>query len=669
MLEGLLQHLTEFMATHRALALLLLFAFSAGEALFVVGLFVPGMVVLVGAGALVGAGRLPFFPVFAAAAAGAFVGDLLSYWIGRKYRGEVRRIHPFPRYAEMLGYGEAFIRRYGAVGVLLSHFVPGVKAVVPALAGVLGMGAWRFTAVTAITAPIWAAVVLVPSVGVGMGMSRVGAANPRLLALFVALVLLLWIAYRIVRLVTETVWPVILARIQRIADAATARAVPGARILDAVVYNREGIVAPIVWVGAAGFAVMGFVDLTFGLTTGSSLAASDQALSNLVQGFRTPPGDVAMVAITMVGDGVVLASVAAAVMAALLIHREWPLAGAAAAAMAATALFVPFTKALLERTRPTTLYSGADAFSFPSGHASLSMTVMGVVAVLLAHRLDRRSRLTVYAIAAAAAVLVAFSRIYLAAHWPSDVAAGLLFGGAMVSAFALALHNRTLAIHTAPLAAAIVAAFAVSYSFNVQAGHAAWMQRYAVVLQPQTMARAEWLGAGGRALPRRRIELSGETGERTDLQTDADPAVLAAALSSAGWRVETDPGLGILAVLPATEEIDRRPPLPLFHDGRQPVLSATREAGDGTRTVLRFWPSGYATEDGAPILLGSLTSERLRQLALGYAVIDDDDTTGAAERVAAVAALAEADGVAAVVPDGEGRAILVTRSAANPGGH
>jgi len=68
-------------------------------------------------------------------------------------------------------------------------------------------------------------------------------------------------------------------------------------------------------------------------------------------------------------------------------------------------------------------------FSFPSGHATMSTLFYGAVAALVLHLSRSRAlRAATLAIATLVILSVCYTRIYLGAHWATDVAAGILVG-------------------------------------------------------------------------------------------------------------------------------------------------------------------------------------------------------------------------------------------------
>ncbi|GAA0289491.1 phosphatase PAP2 family protein [Kineococcus aurantiacus] len=110
-------------------------------------------------------------------------------------------------------------------------------------------------------------------------------------------------------------------------------------------------------------------------------------------------------------------------------------ARAALLAGAVASVASPVVKALTDRPRPA-LEAGlttASGGSFPSGHVVASTTVVLVVAVLLVPRARRGAVLAVGAVEVA---LVAVDRVWLGAHWPTDVLGGWLLAGALVGAAA-----------------------------------------------------------------------------------------------------------------------------------------------------------------------------------------------------------------------------------------
>ena len=125
-----------------------------------------------------------------------------------------------------------------------------------------------------------------------------------------------------------------------------------------------------------------------------------------------------------------------------------------ALAVATSEIMIGTLKGLYERPRPTGSLIATTSSSFPSGHAlGAAVTAVGLVIALLPPGPTRWSwerRAVLYT------SLMALSRVYLAAHWFSDVVAGALLGGALAlgwPAVSVLLRRRRLSRRRPPRAA------------------------------------------------------------------------------------------------------------------------------------------------------------------------------------------------------------------------
>lgn len=167
----------------------------------------------------------------------------------------------------------------------------------------------------------------------------------------------------------------------------------------------------------------------------------DALASGWLERYRTAPFDRFMLIATLLGDVYVIAPIAVSLLAFLLVKRRWWLAFHMLSTYLTVIWAVSIIKNVTARSRPEALAGSLDSFSFPSGHASSATVIMGIVAVLLAYHQEPFARKIIYIAAGVVAVIISFSRIYLLAHWPSDVLAGLALGFALVTAFAWQVHS------------------------------------------------------------------------------------------------------------------------------------------------------------------------------------------------------------------------------------
>jgi len=138
------------------------FAVAIAEAVFILGLFIPSTPILLLAGGLVAQDRLPFWEVYLAAVFGAVIGDAISYSVGYWLRRRIRTVWPFRNHLPLIDRGEAFFARHGGKSVFIGRFIPGVKAVVPGIAGMYAMDYRFFSLINVTSAFAWAAAHILP---------------------------------------------------------------------------------------------------------------------------------------------------------------------------------------------------------------------------------------------------------------------------------------------------------------------------------------------------------------------------------------------------------------------------------------------------------------------------------------------------------------------------
>ena len=88
-------------------------------------------------------------------------------------------------------------------------------------------------------------------------------------------------------------------------------------------------------------------------------------------------------------------------------------------------------KSIFHRARPQTIYAEnmkIKSYSFPSGHAYGGMVFYGLLAYLAYKYLPQPWNLIATALLAVLIFLIGLSRVYLGAHFPSDVTAGWVLG-------------------------------------------------------------------------------------------------------------------------------------------------------------------------------------------------------------------------------------------------
>ena len=149
--------------------------------------------------------------------------------------------------------------------------------------------------------------------------------------------------------------------------------------------------------------------------------------------------------LNVLGGGLVTIPLRIGVSVWLIVRTRWRALAAWLLTWAIAELVLAGAKPFFHRGRPPDPLAEVVGFSFPSGHAVAgAATAVALVLVLLPAGPKRRR----WELAAVAfAFVMALSRVYLQAHWFSDVVAGVLLGaGVALGSVGLVTEIRDVAL-------------------------------------------------------------------------------------------------------------------------------------------------------------------------------------------------------------------------------
>lgn len=164
----------------------------------------------------------------------------------------------------------------------------------------------------------------------------------------------------------------------------------------------------------------------------------DDAVHRLMVDLEFAPAVGGAKVLDFLGSTWVTAPVMIAVSAFLVWRKRWEGLVYWAVAMVLSQALIGATKAAYERPRPPLSLVETTGYSFPSGHAVAGATIVIALVIVLVPAGPRRRNLEM--LAAAFAVAMGLSRVYLRAHWLSDVVAGVALGAVVAVGVALAMH-------------------------------------------------------------------------------------------------------------------------------------------------------------------------------------------------------------------------------------
>lgn len=613
MVHNYLHPLIQYLHAHPHLGWAFTYAIALLESLAVIGTIIPGSVTMTAIGALIGSGVLPGLPTLFWATLGAYTGDCISYWAGIYYKDGIRRIWPFSKHTQLLTKGEQFFNRHGGKSVVIGRFSGPARSLVPMIAGILLMRPARFLPIAFISAILWAIAYMLPGILLGaLSLELPPALATKFILLCLGIIAVLWLLTWLVKYFFNQTWNQIDRALIKLWNYLNVH--KNSHWITQLLRNpahEEDHQQLVRAVFAVLFTLL-FVVLTLAVMTKAGFIAHlNLPFYNLLQSLHAHSITNLMIGVTMLGNKWVLLLVAGLVLAWLIWKRRGWAALHWFAAIFLTAATMLVFKIFVYSPRPPIVLMSDSSSSYPSAYVALSVAVFGFLAILIADHLPPNRRSPCYITAITLTLLIGFSRLYLGAHWLSDVAASIFLGMMWLLLAALSYRRRSLE----PLSIqsflpfvliAVLIVWPVYGYLNFQKA----TNEYSPPWPIEIVSLQDWWQNPNKILPLYRTSRLGHPSQPLNVQWLGYLVDIEQTLQQQGWESHA-------ANFNLNDTVSRFVPnnnhgplplMPILYHNRSPVLFFTKSLGADQRMVtLRLWQPDIMINDGEiPLWLGTV---------------------------------------------------------------
>ncbi len=421
---------------------LIIFLAAFLESAAFMGFLVPGETIVVLSGFLSFQGYLKLGDCISIIILGAVLGDTVGYRIGKAIGRDY-----FERHGRLLFLKEKHIKKadeyfekHGGKTVFLGRFTSFLRAIAPFAAGMSKMPYGRFLIYNISGGILWAMTFTLLGYFFGQSWELVEKWSGRA-GLFIFFIILIifgfaylyrkiigrqkefyeWIRSGYAAIVSAPLVRGFIERHPRFVLFITERLSPKSYL---GLHLTVGLTLSVVFAWVFG-------GITEDVLTGDPLVEVDHWVLNNILRFRTPAVTSSMIIISRLGSGPVITAVSIVVAAYFLFRKRFLYLATYISAILGGNILQLALKLAVHRGRPISVSSliSAEGFSFPSGHAMMSVIFCGMIVYFIIRKMHSW-RLGVFMVMAAGFIifLIGLSRIYLQVHYLSDILAGYAVG-------------------------------------------------------------------------------------------------------------------------------------------------------------------------------------------------------------------------------------------------
>ncbi|MDA3947521.1 MAG: LssY C-terminal domain-containing protein [Helicobacteraceae bacterium] len=623
------------------------------ETVIGIGLLLPGSAVILILGTLAAHGHLDVGGILWFAITGAIIGDNINYSLGKKYGADWFKRKVWFIDEKRIEKSKQFMDSHGAKSVFLGRFIPSAKEIVPFIAGSVNMNRRTFLFWNILGAIGWgfewvfAGYLFAQSLNLAeLWLSRVG--------LFLTFLLFIGVIFYLLKLLIiskgRQFWTVSASIWQSVKGAA----IHNKHVLLWIKEHPKIIAFSKHRIDTSLFSglPLSLLTLTFiyifilfagiveDLITSDSIVAVDIRIANLMGIFRTDTLTTVFTWITLLAKSQIILGLITVTIVFLFIWRRYTEILALLVAVAGSVTFTFLGKLAFHRPRPETAIYIENAFSFPSGHATVAVSFYGFLAyLLLRHASSWKSKVNLFFASILLISAIGISRIYLGAHYISDVWSGYLVG-AMWLLIAISMsewrsHMDTEKKARKPVQAAKPISFALLLTaivFYVGFTMSYHLSPTAVSSQNNRIVTKAENIFSTKAM-KYSESLIGEKQEAINFVISAEDAhALLKIFQDSGWVISDQASLSSFIKLIKSRVMKTpylsAPVLPSFWNARMQdwTFASFKDQDKRTTQYIRIWRTDVLLEDGRHIYIGMANATEYRNFGVIPRLSSDIDS-------------------------------------------
>jgi len=375
---------------------IIIFVSAIVETLPIIGTFIPGHTIIILGGLLAKLGVFKIEAVLFAAAFGVIVGDLLAYYIGRKFGYDfvIRYGKYFFLNEEKYQKTKDMVSEHTGKALIVGRFSPFTRALAAFLAGIYKIKFTKFIFYSIIGGVSWSTLSVLLGYILGQGFEGAVKYFGRIVFAAIILIILIFISYRILNRRRQVF------------------------VKKHSLYLAFNVVSIYV-----------FSKMVGDYFSKESVYKFDLWLTQNIASVWQPWLNKLMIIITNIfsPESLLVITILAAIY--FFVKKNWYKTVLIFLSSVGGLILGAIFKHLVGRSRPTDGLVLESGLSFPSQHSLMALIFFSLVIFVFAKKIKNKYLKGLFIFGNIfLIILVGFSRIYLRVHWFSDVMAGLALG-------------------------------------------------------------------------------------------------------------------------------------------------------------------------------------------------------------------------------------------------